>query len=38
MGLISLKGRVLKPAAATLAQALRDAIMTRGKRSSVREG
>lgn len=38
MGLISLKGRVLNPAAATLAQALRDAIMTKGKRSSVREG
>ncbi|WP_443113414.1 LysR family transcriptional regulator [Herbaspirillum seropedicae] len=29
MGLITLKGRVLKPAAATLAQALRDAISTR---------
>ncbi len=29
MGLITLKGRVLKPAAATLAQALRDAMATR---------
>ena len=38
MGLISLKGRLLNPAAATLAQALRDAIMTKGKRSSAREG
>jgi hypothetical protein len=32
MGLITLKGRVLKPAAATLAQALREAMASKPRK------